>query len=147
MKPWNGALLLISLTALAGCWSNSSVSESTPQLSVLESMVAVVAPATDTIWDAYNLETDAQWQIIDDAAIKTVRAFNEIKSGGSGVNDTRWAEDPQWKAYSDEVIKAAEMVREAVSKRDEDLLADAGEKLYPPCESCHVQFQPGGDIQ
>lgn len=140
--------MLTAFTAITvACCSIAQVTESTPQSSVLEIMLSVITPATDIIWDAYDLQTDAEWQALDDAAVTTIRAFEQMKNGGSGENDNRWVADPEWDAYSNEVIRAAEMVRKAVVKRDEDLLGAAGEKLYLPCESCHVKFQPGGTDQ
>lgn len=147
MKTQCKSLLTAFTVAAVACSPTSEMSEAIPQSSILETMVSVITPTTNTIWDAYELQTDAQWQAVDDAAVKTIQAFEAMKIGGTGENDNRWVADPRWGTYSDQVISAAEMVREAVVKRDEDLLAEAGEKLYTPCESCHVEFQPGGADQ
>ena len=159
-------LSVTALVILLACAATAEVENSTGQNSVVDIMLSVIAPATNTIWDAYELQTEAQWKRVDDAAVITIRAFEEIKTGGSGENDNRWAAEPEWDAYSDEVIRAAEMVREAVhaepewdaysdeviraaemvreavSNRDGELLLDASDTLYPPCEGCHEKFVP-----
>lgn len=147
MKTLNNSLLITLAMVAVACSPNAEINETSPQTSVLEAMVSVVTPATDIIWDAYELETDAQWLAVDQAAVTTIRAFEEIKVGGSGTNDDQWASEAEWDSLSNEVISAAELVRNAVQKRDEDLLAEAGDLLYPPCESCHTKYQPGGTVQ
>ena len=41
--------------------------ELAPELSVKEVMNSIVTPATNTIWGAYQLETESQWQEVGHA--------------------------------------------------------------------------------
>lgn len=111
---------------------------------VLEIMLSEIEPASDTIWDAYDLQTEQQWQQLNDAANRTAASFEKLKRGGSGVNDQDWAKSPEWIRLCDDILEATQQIRAAIKQRNEDLLAEASDALYPPCESCHIKFQPNG---
>ncbi len=115
----------------------------TRESSVMELMVAKVAPATDILWGADNPQTDAEWQVLSDAAADTLAVFHQVKKGGSGSNDAARATDTKWQAYEDEVMSAAESAQRAINSRDIDALWEANDALYTPCESCHIDFHPG----
>lgn len=110
-------------------------------LSVNEIMIQTVTPATDAIWNA-EPQGDDDWQALDEAAIKVVIAFESMKDGGTGESDAAWAAQPDWDAWADEVIAAANLTREAVLDRNIDLVYEAGDVLYPPCENCHLKYHP-----
>jgi len=87
--------------------------ELTPELSVKEIMNSIVTPATNTIWGAYQLETESQWQEVGHAATAVIGAANLLMLGGTGEDE-----------------------------RDENALSQVGnDALYPPCESCHQAYQ------
>ena len=113
-----------------------------PLLTVRQMMNAIVAPTTATIWGAYELETDAEWQEIKNAALAVIGAGNLLKIGGSGLEEQLISQEKDWQAFNSEMIVAAEKVIEAVDAKDEDELFMVGnDLLYPPCESCHQQYQ------
>ena len=114
-----------------------------PQPSVLALMVTEVAPATDTLWGVEDPQSDQDWQVLSDAADRTIVAFEAIKQGGSGPNDKAWAAEAKWRAYSDDVIAAARSAKLAIAAQDMDALYDANDALYPPCEACHLDYHPG----
>ena len=58
--------------------------ELTPELSVKEIMNSIVTPATNTIWGAYQLETESQWQDVGHAATAVIGAANLLMLGGTG---------------------------------------------------------------
>ncbi len=113
-----------------------------PLLTVRQIMNAIVAPTTATIWGGYELETDAEWQEIKNAALAVIGAGNLLKIGGSGLEEQLISQEKDWQTFNSEMIAAAEKVIEAVDAKDEDELFMVGnDLLYPPCESCHQQYQ------
>lgn len=114
-----------------------------PTTSVMELMVAVVTPATDTLWGIEDPQTEEEWQVFIDAADVVINAGETIKVGGTGPNDNEWAADPEWQAFADRMIGAGVDARKAAEEKNLEAMYTAGEVLYPPCEECHIQFNPG----
>lgn len=112
------------------------------QLTVKEIMNAIITPMTATIWGAYQLEGDAQWQEIENAALTVIAAGNLLASGVSESQFSARATEAAWQDYNRQMITAARQVIAAVDKKDEEALSNAGnDALYPPCESCHQDYQ------
>jgi hypothetical protein len=57
--------------------------------------------------------------------------------------DSEWIKEPAWKAFNQVMINAGYDALQAIRARDHDALLAAGDVLYPPCEGCHLQFNPG----
>jgi cytochrome c556 len=118
------------------------IAQSDSSLTVLEIMTEIVAPTTGTIWGAYQLETDAEWQEIEKAALAVIDAGKLLANGGTGPEDKGWAAQEDWQSYNQQMVAAAREVIAAVSNKDEEALFNAGnDSLYPPCESCHQKYQ------
>jgi cytochrome c556 len=117
--------------------------EPVPTMSIMDLMVTVITPATDTLWGIEDPQTDEEWQVFIDAANVVIEAGKTVKAGGTGPNDNEWASDPAWDAFADVLIGAGMDALEAARKQDVDAMFDAGGVLYPPCEECHIQFNPG----
>ena len=66
-----------------------------------------------------------------------------INLGGTGPQDNDWVKDPAWLAFSKVMTNAGEDSLKAIRNRDLEALFEAGNVLYPPCEGCHLQFNPG----
>ena len=116
--------------------------ELTPELSVKEIMNSIVTPATNTIWGAYQLETESQWQEVGHAATAVIGAANLLMLGGTGEDEAEIAGEAEWQRYNQQLLAAARQVLVAVDKRDENALSQVGnDALYPPCESCHQAYQ------
>ena len=116
--------------------------ELAPELSVKEIMNSIVTPATNTIWGAYQLETESQWQEVGHAATAVIGAANLLMLGGTGEGETEIAGEAEWQLYNQQLLAAARQVLVAVDKRDENALSQVGnDALYPPCESCHQAYQ------
>jgi len=116
--------------------------ELTPELSVKEIMNSIVTPATNTIWGAYQLETESQWQEVGHAATAVIGAANLLMLGGTGEGEAVIAGEAEWQRYNQQLLAAARQVLLAVDKRDENALSQVGnDALYPPCESCHQAYQ------
>ncbi len=113
------------------------------ETTIMEMMVATVTPATDALWGVDNPQTEAEWQVLDDAAVVVIESFEEIRNGGGGPNDDAWASEAKFQAYIDEEIAAGEAARAAIGAKDLDALFSAGDALYTPCENCHIDYNPG----
>ena len=122
--------------------SFAQTDEYRPLLSVKEIMNGLITPATTIIWGAYQLETDAQWQEVRNAALAVIAAGNLLQFGGAGEGEAATAVEAGWKTYNQQMIEAAKLVILAADNKDEEALSVAGnDALYPPCESCHQQYQ------
>jgi cytochrome c556 len=140
--------LLATLALLISpCTAEQDTSDAMPapvaETTIMELMVATITPATDTLWGADDPQTDADWQVLDDAAVAVIETFEQVRNGGGGPNDDAWASEARFQAYIDEDIAAAEAARAAIAARDLDALFAAGDALYSPCENCHIDFNPG----
>ena len=132
-------LVLLSISALLG---NTALAQMEPQLTVKEIMNGMITPATNTIWGAYQLQTDAEWQAVEHAALTVIGAANLLSVGGVGDGEAALAAESDWQTYNQQMLAAARQVLTAVAEKDEEALFNAGnDALYPPCESCHQQFQ------
>lgn len=132
-----GSFAVISLF-----FAGIAVAQVQPQLTLKQIMNAMITPATNTIWGAYQLETEAQWQAIENAALTVIAAGNLMALGGSAPGESELAQQAQWRQFNEQMIAAAREVLVAVAARDEEALSAAGNNaLYPPCESCHQQYQ------
>ena len=132
-------LVLLFFSGLTFSQSEISV---TPILTVKEIMNAMITPTTATIWGAYELESDAEWQEVKNAAISVIGAGNLLSMGGSAQGEALLAREAEWQQFNRQMIEAAQEVITAVNGRDEEALFTIGnDKLYPPCESCHQRYQ------
>ena len=130
------------LIAILMSVSAGMADELTPELSVKEIMNSIVTPATNTIWGAYQLETESQWQEVARAATAVVGAANLLMLGGTGEGEAEIASEAEWQHFNQQLLAAARQVLLAVDKRDESALSQVGnDGLYPPCESCHQTYQ------
>ena len=117
--------------------------EQAPLLTVKQIMNSIITPMTTTIWGAYELKTDAEWQEVENATLTVIAAGNLLANGGAGTDEVSKAMEADWQNYNQQMIAAARDVLKAVTARDEEALSAAGnDALYPPCESCHQQYQP-----
>ena len=113
-----------------------------PLLTVKQIMNVIITPPTSTIWGAYQLQTDAQWQEVENAALTVIAAGNLLATGGAGEGEQLTATEADWQTFNRQMISAARQVITAVQLRDEAALSNAGnDALYPPCESCHQVYQ------
>ena len=135
-------ILAIGLVLVA---SDSARSEANSHaaLTIKEVMESIIVPASDTLWAADDPQTEEEWQVLEDAAIRTIAARYLMDLGGTGPDDNRWVKDPNWQVFSNALDKAARDSLEAARDKNIDRLLDAGYELYPPCEGCHLIFNPG----
>ncbi len=135
--PLRLAAILLLIGLLLPTWqAGAQQANSEAALTIAELMNGLITPATNTIWGAYQLQTEAEWQAVGNAAL-TVIAAGELLSAAPSVGS-----EDNWQTYNSEMIAAARVVLSAVADQDEEALSAAGnDLLYPPCESCHQQYQ------
>lgn len=115
-----------------------------PLVTIKELMEKTVTPATNTIWGYYEPPaTEEDWQKLEEAAVTLLAASNVAALGGTGPMDNDWVKQPAWKAFNQVMINAGRDALDAIRARDHDKLLVAADVLYPPCEGCHLQFNPG----
>lgn len=132
-----------TIVFLFACGQLGTDAPTGPPPSINDTMISVITPATNTLWGVEDPTSDGDWKSLRDAADATLAATKMIKHGGSGANDTEWARNPEWQAFADTMLAAAQDAREAIEQRDLEALLEANDVLYPPCENCHNRFHPG----
>jgi cytochrome c556 len=107
-------------------------------------METTITDASNAIWAASDPPTtDEQWKSLEQAALDLVAATKVNAVGGTGPMDNEWAKQPAWKPFNDTMLAAGEAALAAIRKKDHDALLAASDALYPPCEGCHLVFNPG----
>ena len=115
---------------------------SQPLLTVKEIMNGIITPTTTTIWGAYQLQSEAEWLEVQNAALAVIGAGNLLALGGAAAGEEATAQESDWIEFNNNMIAAAREILAAVEVRDEEALSEAGyNSLYPPCESCHQLYQ------
>lgn len=136
------AVALLVISCFVPVISAQDADDTRPLLSVKEIMNGIITPTTSTIWGAYELQTDAEWQDVSNAALAVIAAGDLLRRGGAEDGEAALAAEADWQRMNAEMIAAARLVLDAVEQRDEEALFAAGnDALYPPCESCHQQYQ------
>jgi len=145
MKTLSAAVAVLLLGAPALGQEGGAKSPSfTPLVSIKELMEKTITPATNTLWNAFEPPTEEeQWVALEEAAVTLLAASSVVALGGTGPMDAEWAREPGWQAYNQVMIDAGRDALEAIRERDHDALLTAGDVLYPPCEGCHQQYNPG----
>ncbi|MCB1664410.1 MAG: hypothetical protein KDI28_01425 [Pseudomonadales bacterium] len=140
MKPIRCTLALagIAMTLAAPAWPQAE-----PGLNMREIMLSIIAPMTNKIWAASDIQTDSQWLELEQAAMTVLAAGTLIGQGGpDGVYATQ-AKNEDWQAFTAEMMHAARSALSAIANHDEEALFNAGnDELYPPCENCHQAYLP-----
>jgi hypothetical protein len=120
----------------------ASAADGQPLVTIKQVMEKTITPATNTLWGAPDQPSDEQWAALEEASITLLTAADVIGRGGAGPSDAAWAANPAWAAFNEVMTKAGLDALKAIQARDRDALAVAGDVLYPPCEGCHLQFNP-----
>lgn len=116
--------------------------EAEAQLTTKELMNGIMTPMTTIIWGAYQLQTDAEWKAVEDAALTVIAAGQLLATGGAEDGAREMAAEEEWQGHTARLIAAARKGVTAVSEKNEEALSEAGNNdLYPPCEECHQKYQ------
>lgn len=141
IRCFGGLVKLAAGFGLLAIFSGASYAAD-PLLNMKQLMNGLITPATNTIWGAYELETEEQWKAVENAALTVIAAGNLMQDGGAGDGEAEVAAQDTWQQYTAQMIAAANKVLVAVANKDEASLSEAGNNdLYPPCESCHQDYQ------
>jgi hypothetical protein len=133
-----GLAFIITLVPMSPFAQESSQ----PLLTVKEIMNGIITPTTTTIWGAYQLQSEAEWLEVQNAALAVIGAGNLLALGGAAAGEEAAAQESDWIEFNNQMVAAAREVIAAVEVRDEEALSEAGNNsLYPPCESCHQRYQ------
>ena len=141
-------VLLLSLIVASSTLAQDVVvatDSSTSDMSIMTLMVSQITPASDTLWGVEDPQSDAEWQVFENAAADLIKMFDQARKGGSGENDIEWSNDAAWQKYIDEEVAALNAATIAVKSRDLEMLWAANDALYTPCEACHIDFNPAVD--
>jgi hypothetical protein len=131
------------LVALAGGASAQAPDDGGPLVSIKELMEKTITAASNRLWNVPDAATDEEWAALEEAAVTLLVAANVAALGGTGPMDNSWVKEPAWTAFNRAMIAAGRDALAAARARDRDALVAAGDVLYPPCEGCHLQFNPG----
>jgi hypothetical protein len=112
-------------------------------LSIKQVMQSVITPATNTLWETYEPESEEQWLELEQAAVTTVAAGTLTGLGGVAGTDMESVKEPEYQAFNRLMINAAIDALGAIAKRDVSAYQRAVDELYPPCEGCHLVYNPG----
>lgn len=138
------ATAAIALSAVTFAQAPAPDEAPRPTMPIKQLMETTITDASNTIWGAYEPpESDEQWVELEKAALTLIDASKVNAVGGTGPMDQEWAKQPAWKPFNDAMLKAAEAALAAAKAKDHDALLEAGDVLYPPCEGCHLLFNPG----
>jgi len=134
----------IALSSVTFAQAPASDAAPRPTMPIKQLMETTITDASNTIWGAYEPpKSDEQWAEIEKAALVLIDAAKVNAVGGTGPMDNEWAKQPAWKPFNDAMRKASEAALAAAKAKDHDALLEAGDVLYPPCEGCHMLFNPG----
>jgi cytochrome c556 len=138
------ALAIATFVALGSLSAQPPAAAPKPTVPIKQLMEGVITEASNAIWAAYDPPTsDAQWKALEQAALDLIAAAKVNAIGGTGPMDNEWAKQPAWKPFNDTMLAAAEAALAAIRKKDHPALLTASDALYPPCEGCHLVFNPG----
>jgi cytochrome c556 len=114
-----------------------------PETSIKQLMEAAITDASNTIWATSEAPTTAaEWRALETAAQRLIDAAEVVATGGTGPRDDEWAKQPAWKTFTGVMLSASEQALAAARTKNYDALLAASDVLYPPCEGCHLQFNP-----
>jgi len=162
-------LKLALAAAMTVLFTASLVEAAEPEnaLTLKELMAVVVTDSTNVLWNAALLDppagsdkaapTDAQWQEFRANALKLqeipslllaqsllIAPYGTAATEGSLAPDDiaqlRTGNWPAWQAQVQVLQSGAQATLKAIDSKNFDAMLEAGDSMYPVCESCHQQF-------
>jgi hypothetical protein len=113
-------------------------------LTTKQLMEGAITDASNVLWNAFDPpKTDEQWAELERAALALIDAAKVNAVGGTGPMDKAWAAEPAWKPFNEAMVQASQAALTAIRAKNHEALLAAGDQLYPPCEGCHMLFNPG----
>jgi len=150
-------LLALSTTALAtaslllgGCQQDPEPPPYALSADITESMLWILEPAADVIWDSAGFVIDASGET--DLSPSSEEAWNEVLYAAATLSESgnllmlpgRSAGE-DWNEYARGLVTAGERARDAALAQDAEALFNAGGQIYQVCRACHNQYWRKGD--
>ena len=152
LKAASTALFLACATLFLGaCQRNAAPSPPyTLSADLTESMLWILEPAADVIWDSAGFVIDESGETdlsptTDEAWNQVVYAAATLSESGNLLMLPGRSAGADWNEYSRGLVLAAERARDAAIAQDADALFDAGGQVYQVCRACHDQYWRKGD--
>ena len=115
-----------------------------PTIPTKQLMETTITDASTVIWNAFDPpKSDEEWAALERAALALIDATTLNAVGGTGPMDKEWAAQPAWKPFNEAMLQASQGALTAIRAKNHEALLAASDQLYPPCEGCHLQFNPG----
>lgn len=115
-----------------------------PTVTTKQLMETTITDASNAIWNASDPpKSDEEWAALERAALALIDATKVNAVGGTGPMDKEWAAQPAWKPFNEAMLQASQGALTAIRAKNHEALLAASDQLYPPCEGCHLQFNPG----
>ena len=144
-------LIGFSATGLALALSACQQQEAPPpapftlSANVQQSMLWILEPAADVIWDSAGFVIDESGET--DLSPTTEEAWNQVLYAAATLSESgnllmlpgRSSGD-DWNEYARGLVEAGKRARDAAEARDADALFDAGGQVYQVCRACHDQY-------
>jgi hypothetical protein len=107
-----------------------------PLASVQQIMTIMTIPASDAIFGAAGdpPKADGGWLTIQNNALMLAESGNLLMLPG------RAQDNQEWLQQSLAMIDAARTAYDAAGARNGEKLAEAGDKIYATCETCHDKY-------
>ena len=131
------ALLLLAVTTLIAAAGASPEAPYRLFATVQEIMAVFTVPHSDAIFNvsAEPPKDGEQWQNVQNSALILAESGNLLLLPGRAP-----AESEEWTKQSQALIDAAIMASTAAREKNADNLAEASDKLYESCTSCHEKY-------
>ena len=115
-----------------------------PTVPTKQLMETTITDASNAIWNAFDPpKSDEEWATLERAALALIDATKLNGVGGTGPMDKEWAAQPAWKPFNEAMLQASQGALKAIRAKNHEALLAASDQLYPPCEGCHMLFNPG----
>jgi len=136
--------IVAALAAVSAIVTLSAQTPPQPTIPTKQLMETTITDASNAIWNAFDPpKSDEEWAALEKAALTLIDATKLNAVGGTGPMDKEWAAQPAWKPFNEAMLQASQGALKAIRAKNHEALLAASDQLYPPCEGCHLQFNPG----
>jgi len=136
--------IVAALAAVSAIVTLSAQTPPQPTIPTKQLMETTITDASNAIWNAFDPpKSDEEWAALEKAALTLIDATKLNAVGGTGPMDKEWAAQPAWKPFNEAMLQASQGALKAIRAKNHEALLAASDQLYPPCEGCHMLFNPG----
>jgi hypothetical protein len=119
----------------------------TPVASIKQIMKGITGPAANTVFDAVvtnvtvkGIEekaphTDAEWEVVGNAAAAIAESGNLIMMGNRAIDKGDWIK------MSKAMVDAGKVALKAVEAKSADQVLASGEAVNDSCDNCHLKYR------